>query len=319
MKIKTVPMSYDDVTAIPPEKHQKPKRVNLFFRVLLKLVSLPDLLAVRFRCKRIGMEKLGKREPCLILMNHSSFVDLEIAASVLFPRAFNIVATTDGFVGKRWLMRQIGCIPTKKFVSEMGLIRDIAYAIKTQKSSVLMYPEASYSFDGTATPLPDSLGKFVKHLGVPVVLIRTYGAFSRDPLYNNLQRRKVKVSADLEYFLSPGLKKTVFYQIAFNPTGKLYQGTKDLIDGVSGSLAVKGMVVKSVNTDKNWQAEVFIPFAGIKAKTPAPYEVWFGNVVYAQRRTESSSGNISASFAFTMRNTHNVDLWGQFKFMGIGD
>ena len=203
MKIKTVPMSYDDVTAIPPEKHQKPKRVNPFFRVLLKLVSLPDLLAVRFRCKRIGMEKLGKREPCLILMNHSSFVDLEIAASVLFPRAFNIVATTDGFVGKRWLMRQIGCIPTKKFVSEMGLIRDITYAIKTQKSSVLMYPEASYSFDGTATPLPDSLGKFVKHLGVPVVLIRTYGAFSRDPLYNNLQRRRVKVSADLEYFLSP--------------------------------------------------------------------------------------------------------------------
>ena len=128
-----------------------------------------------------------------------------------------------------------------------------------------------------------------------------------------------KKSDALEYFLSPGLKKTVFYQIAFNPTGKLYQGTKDLIDGVSGSLAVKGMVVKSVNTDKNWQAEVFIPFAGIKAKTPAPYEVWFGNVVYAQRRTESSSGNISASFAFTMRNTHNVDLWGQFKFMGIGD
>ena len=128
-----------------------------------------------------------------------------------------------------------------------------------------------------------------------------------------------KKSDALEYFLSPGLKKTVFYQIAFNPTGKIYQGMKDLIDGVSGSLAVKGMIIKSVNTDKNWQAEVFIPFAGIKAKTPAPYEVWFGNVVYAQRRTESSSGNISASFAFTMRNTHNVDLWGQFKFMGIGD
>ncbi|MBQ5893267.1 MAG: 1-acyl-sn-glycerol-3-phosphate acyltransferase, partial [Clostridia bacterium] len=190
MKIKTVQKSYDDVLAIPPEKHQKPKRVSILFRLLLKLVSLPDLLAVRFHCNRIGMEKLGKREPCLILMNHSSFVDLEIAASVLFPRVFNIVATTDGFVGKRWLMRQIGCIPTKKFVSEMSLIRDVSYAIKTQKSSVLMYPEASYSFDGTATPLPDSVGKFIKHLGVPVVMIRTYGAFSRDPLYNNLQRRK---------------------------------------------------------------------------------------------------------------------------------
>ena len=123
----------------------------------------------------------------------------------------------------------------------------------------------------------------------------------------------------LEYFLSPGLKKSVFYQIAFNPTGKLHQGTKDLIDGVSGFFEVKGMVVKTVNTDKNWQAEVFVPFAGIREKTPMPYDTWFGNVVYAQRRTMSNADNLSASFSFTMRNTHNVDLWGQFKFMGFGD
>ncbi len=203
MKIKIVNKSYDEVMAMTPKKSRKPKRPNLFFRCLLKLVSLPDLWAVKFQCNRIGMEKLGKKEPCLYLMNHSSFVDLEIAASILFPRPFNIVATTDGFVGKDWLMRQIGCIPTKKFVSDMGLIRDVSHAVKKLNNSVLMYPEASYSFDGTATPLPDSIGKFVKMLGIPVAMIRTYGAFTRDPLYNNLQRRKVRVSADLEYLLSP--------------------------------------------------------------------------------------------------------------------
>lgn len=65
-----------------------------------------------------------------------------------------------------------------------------------------MYPEASYSFDGTQTPLPDSIGKCLKVLKVPVVIIRTHGAFARDPLYNNLQLRKVRVSADVEYLLS---------------------------------------------------------------------------------------------------------------------
>ena len=65
-----------------------------------------------------------------------------------------------------------------------------------------MYPEASYSFDGTATPLPDSLGKCLKLLGVPVVMIRTEGAFLREPLYNCLQHRKVKLSATMEYLLS---------------------------------------------------------------------------------------------------------------------
>ena len=34
-------------------------------------------------------------------------------------------------------------------------------------------------------------------------MIRTQGAFSRDPLYNGLQRRRVKVSAEMEYLLSP--------------------------------------------------------------------------------------------------------------------
>ena len=202
MKIKVTPKSYEDVMALPPEKHQKPVRPNIFFRTLLKIVSTPGLILARFKYTKIGMEELGKNEPCLYLMNHSSFIDLQIVGSILYPRPFNIVATSDSFVGKNWLMRQIGCIPTKKFVLDLGLIRDMKYAVKTQKSSVVMFPEAGYSLDGTATTIPESLGKFVKFLDVPVVMIRTYGAFSRDPLYNNLQKRSVPVTADMKYLLS---------------------------------------------------------------------------------------------------------------------
>ena len=203
MKIRIIKKSYSDVIALPTAKRFIPKKPDVFFRSLLKLVSLPDLLATHFECKKVGMEQLGKNEPCLFLMNHSSFIDLEIAASILYPRPFNIVATTDSFVGKTWLMRQIGCIPTKKFVSDIGLVRDMKYTVEKLHSSVVMYPEASYSFDGTNTVLPESLGGCLKLLGVPVVMIRTYGAFTRDPLYNGLQRRKVRVSAEMKYLLSP--------------------------------------------------------------------------------------------------------------------
>lgn len=204
MKIKVKNMRYEDVLALPKEKYQKPIKPHWIFRLVLRIASVLDLIAVGFQYRKIGMDKIGKREPCLVLMNHSSFIDLEIAATLLFPRPFNIVCTSDGFVGKSWLMRLIGCIPTKKFVSDPKLVRDMLYAVKELKSSVLMYPEASYSFDGTATPLPESIGRCIKMLGVSVVMIRTYGAFSRDPLYNGLRRRKVKVSADMECVLSPG-------------------------------------------------------------------------------------------------------------------
>ena len=203
MKIKVVDKSYDQVLALPREEHRKPLKPSILFRTLLKLLSAADLKATNFQCRSIGMERLGADEPCLFLMNHSSFIDLKIASTILYPRPFNIVCTSDGFVGKAWLMRHLGCIPTQKFVSDLSLVRDMLYTVRELRSSILMYPEASYSFDGTATPLPESIGKCVKMLGVPLVMIRTYGAFARDPLYNGLQLRKVDVSAEMVYLLSP--------------------------------------------------------------------------------------------------------------------
>ncbi|MBQ4050360.1 MAG: hypothetical protein IJD13_01900, partial [Oscillospiraceae bacterium] len=50
---------------------------------------------------------------------------------------------------------------------------------------------------------PKSLGRCIKLMGVPVVMIRTDGAFSHEPLYNSLQQRKMKISAEMEYVLSP--------------------------------------------------------------------------------------------------------------------
>lgn len=203
MKIKVKDMSYSQVLALPPEKHIRPRRPGILPRTLLKLLSWPELHATHFTWEKEGMERLKKDEPCLILMNHSSFIDLKLAASMLYPRPFNIVCTSDGFVGKKRLMRWLGCIPTRKFITDLTLVKDMHYTLKELRSSVLLFPEASYSFDGTATPLPDSMGKCIKALGVPVVMIHTYGAFARDPLYNNLQQRRVKVSARMEYLLSP--------------------------------------------------------------------------------------------------------------------
>ena len=202
MKIKTENKSYDEVQNLEPYKNKKPVSQGRFWRWVLKTASAPELKKVSFTCAKKGMARLGKDEPALYLMNHSSFIDLKIASAIIYPRPFHIVCTLDGFVGKESLMRRIGCIPARKFMTDTTLVRDMIYTVKNLRESVLLYPEASYTFDGTATPLPDSLGKAVKMLGVPVVMIRTYGAFARDPLYNGLQIRDVKVSADMTYLLS---------------------------------------------------------------------------------------------------------------------
>ncbi len=141
--------------------------------------------------------------PCLILMNHCCFTDLQIVSRIFYPKPYGIVCTSDGFVGKAPLMRALGCIPTNKFVSDLTLIQDMEYLLKEKKTSVLMFPEASYSFDGTTTPLPRKLGILLKKLNVPVVTVITQGSFQRQPLYNGLKKRKVDIHADVNCLLTP--------------------------------------------------------------------------------------------------------------------
>lgn len=203
MKIKNVVRDYDEVMAMDVPKHFKPKKPNIFWQTLTKVISQPALWQTHFTHREVGMEKLGKDEPALILMNHSSFLDFEIAFSMLYPRKFNTVATLDSFVGLDWIMRQIGCFPTRKFIADLHLIRDIKHCLTVNKASVLMFPEAAYSFDGTKTTLPSTVAKLVKMLGVPLCMLETYGSFLRDPLYNKLQNRDLPVSAELRYVLSP--------------------------------------------------------------------------------------------------------------------
>ena len=196
MKIKTKPKSYEEVMRLPRPRRKKPKRPWFLLRLLIRVLAIGALVSTRFSYS-ISREdrKLLKRTPCLVLMNHSCFLDLKIASKILFPRPYSIVSTSDGMVGKGWLMRRIGCIPTQKFVSDIGLIRDMKYALDKRKQSVLMYPEAGYSLDGRTTVLPPKFGGLLKLLQCPVMMIETKGAFARDPLYNGLQLRRVKVSA----------------------------------------------------------------------------------------------------------------------------
>ncbi len=203
MKIKMREMSYEEVLKLPRLKYKKPLMPSRFLATVVRIVSGMTLKQIKFSYTTERMELVGE-QPCLILMNHSSFTDMKLAFGIFYPRRMGIVTSVDamsGILGK--LMRLLGCTPTHKYVSDISLIRDIKYMLNENKTSVLMYPEAGYSFDGRTTTLPRGLGFLMKLLGVPVVTVITQGAFHRDPLYNMLQIRDVKVSAHVKCIATP--------------------------------------------------------------------------------------------------------------------
>ena len=203
MKIKMREMSYEEVLKLPRLEHKKPLKPSRFLATIVRVVSALTLKKIHFSYTTERMELVGK-QPCMILMNHSSFTDMKLAFGIFYPRRMGIVTSVDamsGLLGK--LMRLLGCTPTHKYVSDISLISDIKYMLKNNKTSVLMYPEAGYSFDGRTTTLPRGMGFLMKRLGVPVVTVITQGAFHRDPLYNMLQIRDVKVSAHVKCIATP--------------------------------------------------------------------------------------------------------------------
>ena len=203
MKIKLIRKSYNEVAKMPSPKRKKPKRQWFLLSTLVRIICIPTYLSTRFKVKKINMDKLKRNQPYLILMNHSSFTDMKLIFKMLYPRIFNIVATEDALVNQEWLLRSLGCIPTKKFVNDPSLVKDMMYVAKHYKCPIVMYPEAGYSFDGTPVALPNTLGKLMKLLKIPVVFVNTSGAFLRDPLYNGLQIRKVKITATMDYAITP--------------------------------------------------------------------------------------------------------------------
>ena len=156
-------------------------------------LSFPDVWKHK---AKISRDLKGIKPPYIMLCNHNSFLDFKVMTAAIFPRRANYVVALDGFTGREWIMRQVGCIAKRKFVNDLYLIRQTTRLLD-QGQIVVYYPEARYSFIGTNSVLPDSLGKMLKYLQVPVVTLLFHGHHINEPAWNQVSRG-VPVEAELK-------------------------------------------------------------------------------------------------------------------------
>ena len=100
MKINVKEMSYEEVLKLPRLQHKMPMKPQAWLMAIVRLICISTLKKTKFSYTTERME-LVKDQPCLILMNHSAFIDLKIAFKIFYPMPFCTVCTSDGFVGKR--------------------------------------------------------------------------------------------------------------------------------------------------------------------------------------------------------------------------
>ena len=71
MKTTIKKMDFEKVMALPRPRHKLPRKPNLFWRCLIRLLTIVGMMGTRFRYETEGFEKIEKDQPCLILMNHT--------------------------------------------------------------------------------------------------------------------------------------------------------------------------------------------------------------------------------------------------------
>ena len=157
------------------------------------LLSFPDVWKHKVKIHRDPRLK-DIKPPYLLICNHNSFTDFKVMTAAIFPHRANYVVALDGFIGREWIMRKVGCIAKRKFVNDVQLIRQTQQLLN-KGQIVVYYPEARYSLIGTPSELPESFGKMVKHFKVPVVSLVMHGHHVDEPNWNQ-KSRGVRLEAD---------------------------------------------------------------------------------------------------------------------------
>lgn len=207
---KEIHMKISDIVYKKPSEVAKMKRFDLvsppqkqatYLTPVAWLLSLPDLLKYGAKINKHGME--GIKPPYILLASHNSFFDFKMATKAIFPHKANYIVAVDGFINREGIMRKVGCFGKRKFIQDLALIKQIKHSLFINKTILMIYPEARYSMTGTNEMLPDSLGKMMKMLKVPVVTLISHGHHLLQPNWNLQNKRKLKTTADMTKILTP--------------------------------------------------------------------------------------------------------------------
>ena len=177
-----------------------PLHQTIFWTGLIWVLSRCALIGKKYKVEKVNME--GVTAPYMLLSNHMHFIDFELAAMATWPHPVSNVVSIDGYVIKGFLLEWIGAIATRKFTTDIHLVKSIRHVLK-RGDILAMYPEARYTPCGTLAFLPDSLGKLIKMNKVPVVAVVHHGNHLYAPFWDFRRKRKVPMHTVFTKILDP--------------------------------------------------------------------------------------------------------------------
>lgn len=142
-----------------------------------------------FRRQVVAPEKLGVPGGCLVVANHTSFIDPPVIGSA-FPEPIHYMARKTLFSNAvaEWIYHRCNAIPVDQERPELGTIRRILQLVKDGQK-VLIFPEGERTLDGKLKQQgAPGIGMLIAKSGKPVLPVRLFGAFEAFPRGAKLPR-----------------------------------------------------------------------------------------------------------------------------------
>lgn len=175
--------------------------------------------AAYFRRRVIHPEKLAVPGGCLVVANHTSFLDPPMIGSA-FPEAIHYMARKTLFSNPaaKWAYTHCNAIPVDQARPELSTIKRILQLVQ-QGEKVLIFPEGERTLDGQLKEKgAQGIGMLIAKSRVPVLPVRLYGAYEALPRGASVPRPKrltlvVGDLLDLNHLMeSSGLSGKELYQ-----------------------------------------------------------------------------------------------------------
>jgi 1-acyl-sn-glycerol-3-phosphate acyltransferase len=135
-------------------------------------------------------ENMPVTGPCFIFGNHSNHFDAFLINVKMTREPTAGVMTREQFhkTFPRIAMDSIGIVPTSKYISEPGIVRDI-FRMIDQKRMIVIFPEGGRRWDGRPKPFIESTLKLFWKMKIPVHPVQIHGSYLGWPRWADWPRK----------------------------------------------------------------------------------------------------------------------------------
>ncbi len=183
------------------DMEKPPVKQTWWVKLGLAILAYAGKILYRGKLKKVRME--GVKPPYVLFCNHNSPLDYFIMVAATAFQGGVYAAAPNVFMSIEKLVRRLGCMPTRKFTTDISLIRSTKRIVE-QGNMMCIFVEARHSLCGKTEVIPDSVGQMAKRWGVPIVTLKMCGHHIANPFWNaGSHRFEVPVEATMTQIFTP--------------------------------------------------------------------------------------------------------------------